>query len=308
MSLVTPELLGWVDSQRKAGFDDPALLDALVKAGYERGFSESLLAGNLTVSSAGQTAQALAGGAIETHSVSKTIGEPLFEPDPSGFFRRGLPASASLTTFNINNCISVRGAAVRILAQMVRPRVTVFEGILSPAECDELIDLAKPRLDVSKTVDRVSGDSVQHQARVSSGMFFQRGENPLVSLLEERMSALLGFPVENGEGLQILNYKPGGKYDPHQDYFDPAESGSQVHTKRGGQRVATMIVYLNTPDAGGGTVFPESGLTISAVKGNALFFSYPDAVPESLCLHGGNPVISGEKWIATKWIRTGRFV
>lgn len=257
---MSPELQAWLDSQRKAGFSDPALREAMLQAGYHPEQADAALGHNAA----------------------------------------SLPSQAQVQ-------VQVPGATVRLLMQAVRPRMAVFQGILSDLECDQLIALAKPRLDSSRTVDRLSGDSVLHAARVSSGMFFARQENPLVAALEARLSALLGFPEDHGEGLQILHYLPGGKYDPHQDYFDSAEAGSQTHLARGGQRVATVIVYLNTPKSGGGTAFPDVGITVSAVKGNALFFAYPNARPSDACLHGGNPVIEGEKWIATKWVRQGRF-
>ena len=53
------------------------------------------------------------------------------------------------------------------------------------------------------------------------GMFFQRGESALVQTIEERIAKLLQWPIENGEGLQVLHYRPGAEYKPHYDYFDP---------------------------------------------------------------------------------------
>ena len=38
-----------------------------------------------------------------------------------------------------------------------------------------------------------------------------------------------------------------------------------------------------------------------------LFFSYERAHPVSRTLHGGAPVVEGEKWVATKWLREGVF-
>ncbi|HRO82176.1 MAG TPA: 2OG-Fe(II) oxygenase, partial [Alicycliphilus denitrificans] len=114
-------------------------------------------------------------------------------------------------------------------------------------------------------------------------------------------------PVENGEGLQVLHYRPGAEYKPHYDYFDPAEPGTPRLLRRGGQRVATLVIYLNDPVRGGGTTFPDVPLEIGPRQGNAVFFSYGRAHPGSRTLHGGAPVIEGEKWIATKWLREREF-
>ncbi|NCW57916.1 MAG: 2-oxoglutarate-dependent dioxygenase, partial [Gammaproteobacteria bacterium] len=72
------------------------------------------------------------------------------------------------------------------------------------------------------------------------------------------------------------------------------------------QRVASLVMYLNTPPRGGATNFPDVGLEVAAVKGNAVFFSYDKADPSTGTLHGGMPVIAGEKWVATKWLRVSR--
>jgi prolyl 4-hydroxylase len=122
------------------------------------------------------------------------------------------------------------------------------------------------------------------------------------------MAALMNWPLENGEGLQVLRYGPGAEYKPHYDYFDPAHSGTPLILKRGGQRVASLVCYLNTPEHGGETVFPDVQLEVAPVRGNAVFFSYDRAHPATRTLHGGAPVVAGEKWVATKWLREGHFV
>ena len=66
-------------------------------------------------------------------------------------------------------------------------------------------------------------------------------------------------------------------------------------------------MYLNTPTRGGGTVFPDVGLNVAPIQGNAVFFSYDRPEAATRTLHGGAPVIEGEKWVATKWLRTGVF-
>jgi prolyl 4-hydroxylase len=112
--------------------------------------------------------------------------------------------------------------------------------------------------------------------------------------------------VYNLEDLQVLRYKQGGFYRPHFDYFSLEHEGSATLLSRGGQRVATVIIYLNTPRAGGETVFPNIPLTVNAEAGKAVHFKYTDSNVASL--HGGNPVLSGEKWIITAWVRSGIFL
>ena len=77
----------------------------------------------------------------------------------------------------------------------------------------------------------------------------------------------------------------------------------------GGQRIATLIMYLNDVESGGSTIFPDIGLDVLPHKGNAVFFAYSSERGEldNRTLHGGSPVSGGEKWIATKWIRVAPY-
>jgi len=203
--------------------------------------------------------------------------------------------------------LSPAGRPVQVLMSMRSPRIVGFGGLLSVDECASLIALAQPRLARSETVDHASGGNEVNRARTSQGMFFERAETPFIAQLEERFAALLHWPVTHGEGLQVLCYRPGAEYRPHHDYFDPAHPGTPAILARGGQRVATLLIYLNAPESGGATVFPDVALDINPVAGNGVFFSYdrPHAVTRTL--HGGAPVLAGEKWVATLWMRERRF-
>jgi prolyl 4-hydroxylase len=203
--------------------------------------------------------------------------------------------------------LSPAGRPVQVLMSMRSPRIVGFGGLLSADECASLIALAQPRLARSETVDHASGGNEVNRARTSQGMFFERAETPFIAQLEERFAALLHWPATHGEGLQVLCYRPGAEYRPHHDYFDPAHPGTPAILARGGQRVATLLIYLNAPESGGATIFPDVALDINPVAGNGVFFSYdrPHAVTRTL--HGGAPVLAGEKWVATLWMRERLF-
>ena len=196
---------------------------------------------------------------------------------------------------------------VQVLQRRTAPELMVFANVLSPAECDALMEAARPSLKRSRTVDTQTGAEAVNAARTSEGMFFKRGQTELVQRIEARIARLLNWPMQNGEGLQVLRYGAGAEYKPHYDYFDPAEPGTPALLARGGQRVGTLIIYLQTPEKGGQTVFPDIGLSVAPERGSAVFFSYAQAHPSSLTLHGGEPVVKGEKWIATKWLRASEF-
>lgn len=277
---VPPELRQWILAQAQAGQNAPALLAALVQAGW-------------------QEAQALAALQAVLHTQVDSLARA-----------QGLPASVPVPELALEDDPTTLDAGdrqVQVLLTMALPRVVLLGNVLSPEECDALMAAARPRMARSLTVETDTGGESENQARTSQGMFFERGENPVVARVEARLARLARWPVEHGEGLQVLRYQRGNEYQPHYDYFDPNQPGTPHLLRRGGQRVATFVIYLNTPEQGGATTFPDVGLDIAPRQGHAVFFSYPRPHPSTRSLHGGAPVRAGEKWIATKWLRERPF-
>jgi prolyl 4-hydroxylase len=281
---ITPELRRWIVAQAEAGCRPEDVLQAMKASGWDETVAAAALEQTLRERLAELNPQA----SVAPLDAATPLPEPALQAAPS--------------------VLVVEGHVVRVLATLRHPRVIVFGGLLTDTECDELMALSRPRLERSKTVDNATGGDEVNASRTSDGMFFERGETALISRIEARIGALLHWPVNHGEGLQILRYRPGAEYRPHHDYFDPVYPGTAKILERGGQRVGTLVMYLNTPDGGGATTFPDVGLEVAPVRGNAVFFSYDRAHPSTRTLHGGAPVTAGEKWVATKWLRQGVFV
>jgi prolyl 4-hydroxylase len=277
---VTPELRQWIVAQASAGQPPDAVLQSMKSSGWDEDVAMAALEDTLR-------------GFLVDHAKANNLPLPVVVPEPMSLAGEVL--------------LPAGDREVQVLTHMRSPRVVVFGGLLSPDECDEIVDLARQRLARSETVKLDTGASEVNEARTSEGMFFGRGENPVCARIEARIAALLNWPLENGEGLQVLRYRPGAEYKPHYDYFDPTQPGTPSILKRGGQRVASLVMYLNTPTRGGATTFPDVNLEVGPVKGNAVFFSYDRPHPMTRTLHGGAPVLEGEKWVATKWLREGRF-
>lgn len=319
--VITPELRRWIVEQAVAGHSPASVLQAMKTAGWKEDVAlealESTLAHHLndhgvsveavtaaqSVAQIGEiVARAKAGTKATTtpalttqhtahHHAAATRHKPMPEPTMQGSPR----------------CIDLGDRVVDVLLLMNAPRVVVLGGFLSDEECDALIAGARPRMARSLTVENQTGGEAVNADRTSNGMFYRRGETELIAQIEARIARLLHWPIENGEGLQVLNYQIGAEYKPHYDYFDPAQPGTATILKRGGQRVGTLVMYLNNPERGGGTTFPDVGLEVCPKKGNAVFFSYDRPHPATQTLHGGAPVLAGEKWVATKWLREGEF-
>jgi prolyl 4-hydroxylase len=109
----------------------------------------------------------------------------------------------------------------------------------------------------------------------------------------------MNIPIAHGEGLQILRYTPGQQYKAHHDFF------SSTNKVVNNNRISTLVMYLNDVEEGGETFFPQLNFSVSPKKGMAVYFEYfyNDQTLNDLTLHGGAPVITGEKWVATQWMR-----
>lgn len=203
------------------------------------------------------------------------------------------------------------------------PRAVIYHNFLSKEECEYLINLAKPQMQKSTVVDSATGKSKDSRVRTSSGTFLARGRDKTIRDIEKRIADFTFIPVEHGEGLQVLHYEVGQKYEPHYDYFL-----DDFNTKNGGQRIATVLMYLSDVEEGGETVFPaakgnisavpwwdelsecgKGGLSVKPKMGDALLFwsMKPDATLDPSSLHGGCAVIRGNKWSSTKWMRVSEY-
>lgn len=217
-------------------------------------------------------------------------------------------AAPQVETRKMHDALNIKAPKMKVLSWT--PRIFLVENFLTSVECDYLIQKARPELKRSTVVSPVNTSGEIHEHRTSKGMFFVRdGKDALITNIERRIAELTQIPEENGEGIQVLAYGHGEEYRPHWDYFDNSNEGGAFCYNRGGQRIATMIMYLENTEEGGETVFPQVNIKVKPMKGNAvLFFNCtPDGKEDPLTLHGGSPVIKGEKWIATKWIRKGEF-
>ncbi|TDL72086.1 2OG-Fe(II) oxygenase [Rhodococcus qingshengii] len=204
--------------------------------------------------------------------------------------------SKEQTIFNhIGNKIKTEDREINIIARLEEPLIVILGNVMSVEECDELIKLSKDKMHRSK----IGVTHEVNEIRTSTSMYFQENENDIITKIEKRISSIMNIPIEHGEGIQILKYTPGQEYKAHFDFF----TSSSKATKN--NRISTIIMYLNDVEHGGETFFPKLNFSVSPQKGMAVYFEYfyKDIDINELTLHGGAPVITGEKWVATQWMR-----
>ncbi|EFV76895.1 2OG-Fe(II) oxygenase [Cytobacillus oceanisediminis] len=269
---ISDELKDWIVGALKSDVSPIALANALIKKGFDNRFAYETLF-----------------KIVGNEAIKTTEGQQIrytYEVPEIG--RKG-------------NILHTSDKDVKVLSRNEKPFVLHLDQVLSSEECDELISLSRSRLQPSLVVDRGSGEERAGSGRTSKSMAFRLKENELVERIETRIAELTGYPAENGEGLQILNYGLGEEYKPHFDFFPP----HMADASKGGQRVGTFLIYLNDVEDGGETVFSKAGLSFVPKKGAAIYFHYGNAQGQldRLSVHSSVPVRKGEKWAATKWIR-----
>jgi len=208
------------------------------------------------------------------------------------------------------------GDELEIEVVSTHPRAFLIRGFLSDFETDYVMAQAKPQLSRSTTghgknirVDNVRTSKSAWLTRNHAG----KGES-VMDTIYRRIGIALKIPQElvnegrtgeyNGiaENLNVLNYPKGGEYTPH---YDVGADGIVA------SRWASGLLYLNTPEKGGGTSFPKAkmedgsvGTYVDAIKGNFLFFYdlLEDGNVDLRSLHAGTTVDEGEKWVSPLWL------
>lgn len=180
------------------------------------------------------------------------------------------------------------------------PGIRWARSLFTLDECRLLQEIAEPILDASMIVDSATGERRPDPIRTSEAAAFPWiDETPFVHALNRRIAAVSGTSVEQGEPLQVLRYSPGQEYRSHSDALTGVDN----------QRIMTVLVYLNADFQGGETDFPDLNLSLRGNIGDALIFDNVDSEgrPHPRATHAGRPVINGQKWLASRWIRERPF-
>ena len=117
---------------------------------------------------------------------------------------------------------------------------------------------------------------------------------------------MTGLDSDSAEKPQVVSYGTGGHYEPHVDYFGTlADSKWNDLYANYGDRMATLLLYLNAVKSGGATVFPHLGISLWPQKGSAVFWYnlFQNGEGDDLTEHAACPVLTGSKWVSNFWIR-----
>jgi len=197
-----------------------------------------------------------------------------------------------------------------ILLDEPAAKIGVLHDFITPEQCQLLRERGEGDLRLA-TVATSDGDSEISSARKALANMVNPNlndlEDPLTKLYHQGyafVNSVKGYnlPLHGQEGFSLVKYEPGMEYTPHCD----GNCAGQPH-KPGG-RVATIVFYCQEAEVGGATTFTNANVHVRGKAGQASFFSYMDEnaiMDTKLTHHSGCPILKGEKWIATLWMRQG---
>ncbi len=171
---------------------------------------------------------------------------------------------------------------------------------LTPAECAALIKM----IDADRHPSGILSDHPDPEYRTSESCNMNP-HHKLVQGVEDKIHALMGIQRAHGETIQGQRYAPGQQFKTHHDFFYTSQRYWEKEARTGGQRTWTAMIFLNQPEEGGQTLFPDAGVRVSPRTGNLLTWNNLDAQgePNSFSAHAGTPVVKGLKYVITKWYR-----
>lgn len=185
------------------------------------------------------------------------------------------------------------------------PLIQQCANFLSTNECNELIHYSKNKLIQSEIVDGTTGEiRTDYQCRSATTCIiddnFSLGEQ-----IFNRIEQFTGINKSHYEYANITHYEVGQRFDLHADYFElTTRNNVKDRLRRGGNRIGTIIIYLNNVDEGGETSFPWLGKLVTPLQGGLIYFKYDydDGEVNIRTEHESIPVVKGEKYILTVWI------
>lgn len=189
----------------------------------------------------------------------------------------------------------------------LNPLVATMDGFLSEKECKTLIELGRGRLERA-TLDSDVGHGMVSERRTNANCALDPAQCPQILPYLMKLGILLRIPMQHAEGFMLLHYVIAQEFKPHSDGIalntDPERRAQSE--RNGGQRLYSTLIYLNDVEGGGGTGFPELGLSVAPAPGRLLVFGNTMAGSNDvtdLSMHAGEPVTAGEKWAVIAWWR-----
>lgn len=192
-----------------------------------------------------------------------------------------------------------------------RPEIYYIDKFITNKEIEYIIGEAKNKLKKANVsfLDKDSSKYVNYTGRTNRSYWLEKDSNPITLRLCKRIAKEIDCDWKNFENFQVIHYGPGEEYKYHYDAYNKNET--EKYNKfcgERGNRLKTVLVYMNNVEEGGGTGFKnvgKGGTVVDPIKRRMVVFNNVNKKNEiyERSLHAGLPVIKGEKWAFNLWLR-----
>jgi prolyl 4-hydroxylase len=187
--------------------------------------------------------------------------------------------------------------------EYIEPKV--YPNFITDEEATYILNQSKLKFEDSTVVG-----GHNFNIRKSKTCWLSKSDNKIKNIIQ-RVCNIGNYPFKNCEDSQVVKYDPNGYYNEHHDSCCDNNDKCIEFNDRGGNRIVTMVIYLNDGFDGGATRFVNLNKNIKPNKNSGILF-YPMNKKGDKChdnaLHAGLPIVSGQKYIANVWIREHDFI
>ena len=189
------------------------------------------------------------------------------------------------------------------------PIIITIDNFLSDDICNHFMGISKNNF--KRALVSGKKDGFVSKGRTGLNYWIEHNRDSITMELANKIAKIIDMPLENAESYQVIYYGKTQEYRRHYDgwLFDNSDKTERM-LKKGGQRILTVLCYLNDVKEGGGTEFPRLNLNIEAKKGRIVIFQNVEDgsnVRHKLSEHAGMPVLDGEKFAFNLWFREKKF-
>jgi prolyl 4-hydroxylase len=171
------------------------------------------------------------------------------EGDPGALYRMQIGAFVSERLLRTPNTLKLPALGLDIF---------VVREFLSPKECADVIEL----IDKDRVPSGLLAPTPDPEFRTSESCNL-RLEDRANQMVEGKINRLTGIDPRHGETIQGQRYAVGQQFKPHHDFFFTNQPYWPEQERQGGQRTWTAMIFLNAPEAGGQTFFPNAKVRVS---------------------------------------------
>lgn len=174
---------------------------------------------------------------------------------------------------------------IPVVARILRPRITLLDEVLSAAECELLIRCAEPLLQPLPTPAHAGIETAQLPSAADA----------LIATLAQRLAELMHTPLDHAEPFEVRYYGIGASEPSAHDFLAADDST----LNESGQRVASLLIFLNEAAEGGAVLFPEMDVELPPKCGAGIYFDYCNSKGQldTRTLRASTAVQQGEQWV-----------